>query len=269
MGAELEQVWRFPYVVLWLRDIFGQVAIKMIFSDHDAQSKAASKIKREAGVWARLKHKNLVPFLGISDDIALWPVLISPFYELGHLGSFLSNHLEANRQNIVLGVASGLECLHDHEIVHGDLKPQNVLVDDQGTPHIGDFGISKIINSCGFTTASVGTLPYMAPELLIAYDTAWKVQDLCPSTTKSSDIYSFALLVLEIFTSEALKGRPGRLFLTAKDLPDLRPQRVDYGRDVITDELWYILNQCWALEPQARPAISDVLHQLSSVFKSQ
>jgi serine/threonine protein kinase len=73
---------------------------------------------------------------------------------------------------------------------------QNVLVDEAGIPYICDFGISKIITRRGFTTASVGTLPYMAPELFIAFDL--KEQDFCRSTTKSCDVYSFALLVLEV-----------------------------------------------------------------------
>ncbi|KAJ7103768.1 kinase-like domain-containing protein [Mycena epipterygia] len=202
------------------------------------------QLKREMEVWAPLNHKNLIPLFGISDDFGPCPALSSPLYPLGHVGSFLNNHPEADRKKLVLGVASGLEYLHAHDVVHGDLK--------------------VIINSRGFTTASVGTPPYMAPELLTAYDKDWKE---CPSTTKSSDIYSFALLVLEIFTSEVPKGRPARPFLAAKDFSNLCPRRVDYGHDVITDEIWFILDQCWALEPHARPAISDVLRQLSSAFK--
>ncbi|KAJ7791448.1 kinase-like domain-containing protein, partial [Mycena olivaceomarginata] len=72
----------------------------------------------------------------------------------------------------------------------------NILVDEDGIPYICDFGISKITNRHGFTTASVGMLPYMAPELFIAFDL--KEQDFCRSTTKSSDVYSFAMLVLEV-----------------------------------------------------------------------
>ncbi|KAJ7139511.1 kinase-like domain-containing protein [Mycena epipterygia] len=252
----------------WRNGRSTRVAIKMIQYDHDMQSNAAlRRLKREAEVWGRLKHKNLVPFFGISNDIAPGPVLISPFYQLGHVGSFLRNHPEANRPNIILGVALGLEYLHARDIVHGDLKVQNVLVDEQWTPLICDFGISKIINIRGFTTASVGTVPYMAPELFIVYDSDVPTeQDLCRSTTKSSDMYSFALLVLEILTSEAPKRRPDRPFLRREDLPKFRPRRLDYGRNV-TDEIWSVLDECWTFEPQARPPISDVMCRLSSAFQ--
>jgi serine/threonine protein kinase len=73
---------------------------------------------------------------------------------------------------------------------------QNVLVDKRGVPHICDFGISKILNRRGFTTSSVGTAPYMAPELFLVID--GPAQEQSPSTTQSSDVYSFALLVLEV-----------------------------------------------------------------------
>lgn len=72
----------------------------------------------------------------------------------------------------------------------------NVLVDREGIAYIGDFGISKILNRQGYTTRSVGTVPYMAPELLFIVNSG--IQQLHPSTTKASDIYSFGLLALEV-----------------------------------------------------------------------
>ncbi|KAJ7432908.1 kinase-like domain-containing protein [Mycena galericulata] len=266
----------------------------MIISYFDEQqTDALRRLNREADVWARLKHPNLVPFYGIANDrdIAPWPVLVSPFYEHGHVGQYLGKHPEANRQYIVLGVAAGLVYLHANDVVHGDLKvvrtssvtsgdsrhliamvQQNVLVDKRRIPRICDFGISKLINRRGFTTTSVGTPQYMAPELLIAVDSdQTQAQDgvfPSPSTTKSSDVYSFALLVLEILTSAAPKGRPTRPFMAAKGLPELRPKRADYhDHELVTDEIWSILDRCWVFEPHARPRISDVLVQLSSAFQ--
>ncbi|KAF7353597.1 Calcium-transporting ATPase [Mycena venus] len=169
-----------------------RVAIKMIlFDDGSGQSdEALRRLKREAEIWAQLKHKHLVPFIGVCDDVAPWPVLVSPFYKLGHVGAFLGNNPAANRPNIVVGVTSGLEYLHANGIVHGDLKVSNVLVDKRGIPYICDFGISKILSRSGYTTSSVGTCPYMAPELFIVLDGTFD-PEIRPSTTKSSDVYSF------------------------------------------------------------------------------
>ncbi|KAJ7768400.1 kinase-like domain-containing protein [Mycena metata] len=240
----------------------GRISVALkIFWRSDEKSKR--RLHCEAELWARLNHKNVVPFLGIAYDIAPSPILVSPLYPLGDMEMFLSKHPEANRPEIVLGVASGLNYLHGENVVHGDLKPQNVLVDEDGTPKICDFGISKIMNRRGFTTDSVGTLLYMAPELLVAVDLLNE-----RSTTKSSDIYSFALLALQILTSEAPKRGPVRDFMLAQDIgPNLSPKRAYYAHHAnVTDEIWSIFEYCWAFEPQDRPDISDVLLQLTTAF---
>ncbi|KAJ7447125.1 kinase-like domain-containing protein [Mycena galericulata] len=239
-----------------------RVAMKMLRmpDDSDQVEDFIKKFRREMHVWSPLKHKNIVPLIGVCEGLTPLPVLISPFYEFGHVGTYLKNHPEINRQDLVLGVGSGLEFLHANDIVHGDLKPQNVLVDKQGTARICDFGISKILNRSGFTTCTVGTAPYMAPELLFVID--GMAEDELPSTTKSSDVYSFGLVALEILTSLPSKGRPSKAIVTAKMLAELRPKRADYDVCTVKPETWSVLDQCWAFEPQQRPPISQVLPEL-------
>ncbi|KAJ7472602.1 kinase-like domain-containing protein [Mycena latifolia] len=241
-----------------------RVAIKMIRISDDGSGQLEEvlrRLRREVDVWGRLKHKNVLPFIGVCDDIAPWPVLVSPFYKFGHAGRYIKKHPAINRPDLVHGVASGLQYLHARDIVHGDLKVQNVLVDKRGSPCICDFGISKIINHRGFTTSSVGTAPYMAPELFFVVDESPQ-EEASPNTTTRSDIYSFALLVLEIFTSEPPKGRPSRPIVTAKILADLRPKRADYDETKVDPDTWSVLDRCWAFDPHLRPLISQVLNEL-------
>ncbi|KAJ7195656.1 TKL/TKL-ccin protein kinase [Mycena pura] len=245
-----------------------RVAIKMIRISDDGSGQLEDimrRLKREVDVWARLRHENVLPFIGVCDDIAPWPVLISPFYKFGHVGTYLRKNPSTDRLRLVRGVAAGLQYLHSHDIVHGDLKVHNVLVDKRGVPCICDFGISKILNRLGFTTASVGTAPYMAPELFFVVDGAPQEGTSSPSTTKSSDVYSFALLVLEIMTSEPPKGRPTRPIVTTKILTELQPKRADYDKNKISNEIWNILKRCWEFEPQLRAGISEALRELNSV----
>ncbi|KAK7063450.1 glycoside hydrolase family 76 protein [Favolaschia claudopus] len=242
-----------------------RVAIKMFRVSDDGSGQLEDivrKLKREVEVWSKLRHKNILPFIGVCNDLAPSPVLISPFYKFGHVGSYLTKHPQINRGDIVRGVTSGLQYLHNNEIIHGDLKVQNVLVDKRGNPCICDFGISKIMNRAGFTTASVGTAPYMAPELFLVVDNYATDTDH-PTTTKASDVYSFGLLVLEILTSEPLKGRPSKPIITVKLLENLHPKRADYDTEILTDKVWGVLEQCWAFEPRSRPKISLVSRRLS------
>ncbi|KAJ6523719.1 kinase-like domain-containing protein [Mycena capillaripes] len=215
-----------------------RVAIKMIrLPDYEsAQLPAEELLKRlirEANIWSNLEHENVLPFIGVCDDvrIAPCPVLISPFCGFGHVGRYLRKDPSANRDQLVGGVASGLKFLHDNDIVHGDLKVQNVLVDKRGVPCICDFGISKILNRRGYTTLSVGTVPYMAPELF--------------------------LVIGRDNTSGGIQA-----VVTFEDLQLLRPKREDYDLRKVSREYWLVLDRCWAFEPLSRPSIGEVLISL-------
>ncbi|KAJ7740559.1 kinase-like domain-containing protein [Mycena metata] len=251
------------------------VAIKMLLSNRDdgEQEYTLKQLKREANIWAPLNHKHLVPFLGIYDDISRWPCLISPLYNYGHVGKFIRNNPAANREALVIpspsffrivSVASGLEYLHKKDIIHGDLKVANVIIDEDSVPRIADFGISKIVNRRGYTTWSMGTPSYMAPELFHIFTPPSAEIQVYPRTTKSSDVYSFNLLALEILISKPPRGRPSRPFLTVEQLSGLRPQRMDYS--IVPDETWSILDRGWEPEPYDRPTISELRLQFPSTF---
>jgi serine/threonine protein kinase len=122
----------------------------------------------------------------------------------------------------VHGVALGLEYLHANDVVHGDLKAvwarrthnfsthryifyqQNVLIDKRGVACLCDFGISRIIGEV--STYSAETMTYIAPELFFVMDRE-STNVTPPRATKNSDIYSFALLVLEVHISPRQSGR--------------------------------------------------------------
>ncbi|KAJ7581956.1 kinase-like domain-containing protein, partial [Mycena floridula] len=128
----------------------------------------------EANKWHTLSHENVLSFLGICRDIGPSPALILPFCQEGTVMKYLQRNSKTpvekldvvcvNSPRSITAIASGLEYLHSKDVVHGDLKAQNILVDKRGNPSICDFGISKLMGSRGFTTASVGTTPYMAPD---------------------------------------------------------------------------------------------------------
>jgi len=65
-------------------------------------------MEREVQVWSQVKHPNLLPFFGICKGLAPWPVLVSPFYEFGHVGEYLKKFPEADRQALVRPSAIGI-----------------------------------------------------------------------------------------------------------------------------------------------------------------
>ncbi|KAJ7029669.1 kinase-like domain-containing protein [Mycena alexandri] len=238
-----------------------RVAIKMIRCPDDDVGQMDRRMRREVEIWRRLKHRNVLPFFGVCDDITPRPVLISMFCAFGHVGSYLKAYPTANRHELVYGVTSGLHYLHENDVVHGDLKPQNVLVDSNGIPCICDFGFAKIITHPGFTTLSVGTVPYIAPELFLVLDDAENTDVSLPRTTKYTDVYSFALLVLEILTSEQPKRRPSTIFMKIEVLLALHPQRGDYDASTIANEMWDVLDHCWAFDAELRPTMAQILNR--------
>ncbi|KAJ6474160.1 kinase-like domain-containing protein [Mycena sanguinolenta] len=233
-------------------------AIKLIRTSSDKPQLDAvrKRLDREGNLWKKIKHPNILPFLGVHEIGASIPALVSPYCKFGHIETYLSNHPKANRNELVHGVAAGLEFLHSQNIIHGDIKRENVLVDKRCVPCICDFGISRILDCTGFTTRTVGTYSYMAPELFFLLDGS---NNEPSRTTKSSDIYSFALLALEILADQRIKDRPTRYFLWPQDLERHRPSLTDYNVAHISDAMLNVLQQCWETDPRKRPSMIDML----------
>ncbi|KAF9647907.1 kinase-like protein, partial [Thelephora ganbajun] len=103
------------------------------------QAMVKQALCREAVVWKRLNHPNIVSFKGVT----LEPLqLVSEWMPGGELREYIRNNREANLVNLLLGVAKGLDYLHSCDVIHGDLKGANILVDATGNAQIVDFGLA-------------------------------------------------------------------------------------------------------------------------------
>ncbi|XP_062016222.1 G-type lectin S-receptor-like serine/threonine-protein kinase RLK1 [Rosa rugosa] len=170
-----------------------QVAVKKLNS---VIQEGEQEFKTELNVIGKTHHKNLVQLVGYCDEGEQLPRLL--VYELlsnGTLASFLFGDTKPSwtqRIEIAYGVANGLMYLHEEcrtQIIHCDIKPQNVLLDEHYNARISDFGLAKllILNQSHTLTAIRGTKGYVAPE--------WFRN--MPITTKV-DVYSFGVVLLEI-----------------------------------------------------------------------
>ena len=172
------------------------VALKVLPADFLHDATFADRLRREAQLWGRLDHPAIVPvyYSGVEDD---HPFLAMKFIGGGPLSALIrQGPIPVDRSVAILKpVASALDYAHDAGIVHRDVKPANVLLVDDGSAYLTDFGIARALaESRGSSTGSgiTGTPGYMAPE-----------QARSPRPDPRSDVYSLGCLAYEMLTGRA------------------------------------------------------------------
>ncbi|KAI3457621.1 hypothetical protein Pfo_014284 [Paulownia fortunei] len=168
-----------------------KVAVKQLFD------KGKTEFLPEVETIGRVHHFNLVRLVGYCAEGSN-RLLVYEHLRKGSLDKWIFNQNGERtltwkiKWQIILGIAKGLEYLHEHcnpKIIHFDIKPQNILLDEEFNVKIADFGLAKWIDrdQSNVSTMVKGTRGYMAPELIAGRNVSVKV-----------DVYSFGIVILEI-----------------------------------------------------------------------
>jgi serine/threonine protein kinase len=246
------------------------VAIKML-----GNSKANGQdFISEVATIGRIHHVNVVQLIGYCVEGSK-RALVYEFMPNGSLNTFIfspevSIILSHDKMyDIALGVARGIEYLHqgcDMQILHFDIKPHNILLDENFTPKVSDFGLAKLYpvdESIVSLTAARGTLGYMAPELF--YKNIGGV-------SYKADVYSFGMLLMEIASRRknlnAFTDHLSQIYFPTWvyeqlhdgndiEMKDVTEEEKKIGMKMIIVALW-----CIQMKPSDRPSMNKVVQML-------
>jgi eukaryotic-like serine/threonine-protein kinase len=228
------------------------VALKVLFPELSVDRSFVERFRREAQAAANLSHPNIVPVFDWGEDSGTY-FIVMEFVDGRALSSILrtAGPLHPDRAaEIAADVAGALSYAHRHGVVHRDVKPGNVLITEEGTIKVTDFGIARAVNteeSLTQTGAVMGTATYFSPE-----------QAEGMGVDSRSDIYSLGVVIFEMVT-----GRPPFLGDTpvavaskhVREHPPA-PREVNPG---VPPDLEAIILKCLAKSPDHRYATGDDL----------
>lgn len=170
------------------------VAVKVLPPGLDEEQSFKARFEREAKILMRLRHPNIVPILDFGEVDGVY-YIVMPLMEVGTLRERInSGPLKPEEgAHIVRQIAEALQHAHDMDLVHRDVKPSNILLDEEGNAWLSDFGTARVLDATANLTGSslIGTPQYMSPE-----------QARGDPVTHRADVYALGVVLYQMSTGK-------------------------------------------------------------------
>src|SRR5438067_2119858 len=222
------------------------VALKVIGLGHWATEAHLKRFRREAESAASLEHPCIVPIyeVGERDGSCYFSM---KFIEGGQLDEVVRSEPITIRRavELIAKVARIVHYAHEHHILHRDIKPGNILLDQKGEPHLTDFGLARLVETESTVTRTVevlGTPSYMAPEQAVGNNA---------QLTAATDIYGLGAVFYQLLT-----GHPpfagGTTYETVRMLLETEPRQPRLCNPKVDRDLSTICLKCLEKDPKRR-----------------
>ena len=223
------------------------VAVKRVLSYRADSHEALQRFRREAQAVASLDHPNILPIYEVSESEDGLPFFSMKFAEKGSLQENAASLRDEPRKCVQLmaKVAHAVDYAHSRGVLHRDLKPGNILLNDRGEPLVSDFGLAKLLDGKNDLTRSLttlGTAGFIAPE---------QAGDAGVDVTPAADVYSLGAVLFNVLAGRPpfLGSNPVSVIRQASETqpPKLRSLAPSLDRDLET-----ICARCLERDPKAR-----------------
>ena len=205
----------------------------------------ADTILSEVVIMSVITHPNIVHCVAAS--LSPQCLIVTELLSRGSIEELIDKKIDLKPRlsSILLDAAKGVAYLHRFELIHRDLKPGNLLVRDDWTVAIADFGISRIVSAR--MTRAMGTSFYIAPEVFVSN-----------SYSTKADVYSFSYIMWGLWAGEVPYQKISTFALIPEILEKNRRPPIDP-----TFPLTDLMKRCWQADPALRPSFNEIVSILT------
>jgi serine/threonine protein kinase len=225
------------------------VAVKRVLSYRADSHGALQRFRREAQAVASLDHPNILPIYEVSESEDGLPFFSMKLAEKGSLAENAASLRDEPRKcvQLMVKVARAVEYAHSRGVLHRDIKPGNILLNDRGEPLVSDFGLAKLLDGNNDLTRSLttfGTAGFIAPE---------QANGAAADVTPAADVYSLGAVLFNVLAGRPpfVGSNPVSVIRQASETPAPKLRTLSRNSGIDRD-LETICARCLERDPKAR-----------------